>query len=377
VRVGIDATWARVSGGGTASYTRGLVNALAALGKCQLVLYFQEGDELENPLFQLQGPAIERRVVGGRGELGRTLVTLSRQCANDGLDVFHSPGYFLPVWPGPKVVTFHDVNMFVQWDKWWATGRRASWLSLCAQTLLASRLARRVVAVSHSSSGDIRRILRVPGERMAMVYPGIDDRFFERHQPDCSSSLRAAHALDEYLLFVGVFSPIKNLEGLLRAFSLIDRPSLQLAIVGRVYGTYFRDVIDPLIDRLGVRNRVRLLGPVPADSLPGLYVGARALVYPSFAEGFGLPPLEAMACGTPVVASNRPSLPEVLGKAAVLVDPTDIPTLAAEIYTVLSDAKVRTSLVARGTKQANLYRWGSSAARMLDVYTSAIDPSPA
>jgi glycosyltransferase involved in cell wall biosynthesis len=373
MKVGIDATWARVSGSGTASYTSGLVKALATRGECQLVLYFQERDSVDNPLFGLAGPTIERRVIGGRGQLMRTLVSLSRECARDRLDVFHSPGYFLPLWPGPKVVTFHDVNMFLQWDKWWRPGMRRSWLALCSQTALSSRLARCIAADSHYSGDQIGRVLRISSHRIRVLYPGIDDIYFKPPIMEVAVPIRNAHNLQEYLLFVGVLSPIKNIESILRAFALVDRPALQLAIVGRHDGTYFQEIIEPLIDQLGVRHRVRVLGRVPADVLPGLYAGAQALVFPSFAEGFGLPPLEAMACGTPVIASNRPSFPEVLGDAAVLVDPTDIAGLATEIHAVVSDAALCRSMVARGKEQASKYRWDVSASRMLDVYSSAMN----
>jgi glycosyltransferase involved in cell wall biosynthesis len=308
--------------------------------------------------------------VDGNGQIGRTLLSLSRAAARDRLNVFHSPGYFLPLWPGPKVVTFHDVNMFLQWDKWWRTGKRLSWLSLCGQTLLASRLARKVLAVSETAAGQIRRLLRLPACRVLTLYQGIDDRFFQPADLAEAARLREAHGLHKYLLFVGVLAPQKNLEGLIQACAALDQPELELAIVGREYGPYFREVVRPLISRLGMEHRVAMLGTVPSEALPGLYAGAKALIYPSFAEGFGLPPLEAMACGTPVVASDRPSLPEVLGDAALLVDPSEPFAIAEGIERILTDPALADELRRRGRERAGRFRWSTAAARALEIYAS-------
>jgi glycosyltransferase involved in cell wall biosynthesis len=370
MKVGIDATWAGVTGSGTATYTRGLVQALAAHGRCHLVLYFRPGDERDNPLFVLEGSGIEKRVVGGWGQPGRSLLSLSRACTRDGLDVFHSPGYFLPLWRGPKVVTFHDVNMFRQWDKWWETGRRKSWLSLCAQTLLASRLAHRIVAVSHTGAQDIQHVLRVSPHRISVVYQGVDDMFCVPPNLQMVNETRRLYDLQEYILFVGVLGPIKNIDGIVRAFAQLERQDVQLAIVGRPYGPYFDEVVRPVIRQLGVQHRVRVLGTVPDRALPSLYAGARASMFPSFSEGFGLPPLEAMACGTPVVASNRPSLPEVLGDAALLVDPMDIAGMARAIRSLLEDGAHRDQMVERGLQRASRFRWEATASRMFELYCS-------
>jgi glycosyltransferase involved in cell wall biosynthesis len=368
VRVGIDATWARGPGSGTASYTRGLVQALSSHEEHTFMLYFRPGDETQNPLFQLRGPNIGRSVIDGWGQPGRTLVSLTRACSRDHLDLFHSPGYFLPLWSGPKVVTLHDMNMFLQWKKWWAAHRRRSWLSLCVQTPVASRLARRIVTVSETAAGDIERVLRVASDRISVIYQGIDDRFFEPARPELAIQLREQYDLGDYLLYVGALAPLKNLEGIVQAFALARRPGLKLALGGPRFGTHFDQVVVPLIRQLGIEHEVKVLGLVPDDAMPALYAGARAFIYPSFAEGFGLPPIEAMACGTPVIASNRPSFPEVLGDAAILVDPVDIDGLAGAIQLLSTDDAIRQTLVARGRLRASRFHWNVTAAHMLDLY---------
>jgi glycosyltransferase involved in cell wall biosynthesis len=368
MRIGIDATWAGVVGTGTGSYAAGLVDALVRQPGHQYVLYFRSGDARGNPLHGLSNSAVDQRIVDGQGQTERSLIGLARAARRDKLDVFHSPGYFLPLWRGPKVVTFHDMNMFLQWDKWWRPSMRVSWLSLCAQTALSSRLASCIIADSHYSADEIERVLRVSRRRIRVMYPGIHERYFSA---TAEPAVKERYGLSEYLLSVGVLSPQKNLDGLVRAFSHLDQPALTLAIVGREDGPYYDEVIDPLVRGLGLSHRVKRLGVVPLSDLAALYVGARAMVYPSFAEGFGLPPLEAMACGTPVVASSTTSLPEVLGDAAVLVDPQVSNDVTAAIENVCTDQALRRSLVERGRRRAEEFHWDRTAQQALKIYADA------
>jgi len=369
VRIGIDATWAAVKGSGTASYTNGLTRALVAHPEHDLVLYFRPGDELTNPLFSLRNPNVSRRVVPGIGQLGRTWLSLPRQIARDRLDVFHSPAYFLPPSTTPGVVTFHDLNMFLQADKWWRPGMRAGWASLCVQSILASRLARAIVSDSGFAAAQIHSVLHVAQRRIHVVYPGVEDIYFHEDEEDAVQHPDSASGR-RFLLYVGVLSPQKNLEGIVRAFAKLSGIDIDLVIVGRRDGPYFDDEIRPLIGSLGVEGRVKVLGTVEDAELRSLYRRASALVWPSFAEGFGLPPLEAMACGTPVVASNRTSLPEVLDGAALLLDPSDLTAISEAINRVLTDKQLADDLRRRGRERASQFRWSATVQKMLDVYAS-------
>lgn len=370
MRIGLDASWASSLGTGTASYTEGLVRALVNHREHEYILYFRPGDDRVNPLYDLAGDHVHRRIVGGFGQPGRTLASLTLQISRDHIDVFHSPGFFLPLCRTPRVVTFHDVNMFLQWDKWWRPGMRLPWLSLAAQTIVSSRTARCILADSENAAAQIRRVLRVSQNKTAVLYPGIDDCYFDRHGGSEVPDVVRQNGLSNYILSVGVLSPQKNLDGIVRAFARIDSSDLQLAIAGRVDGPYFETTVRPLIERLGLLDRVRVLGVVPPASMPDLYGRARVFVFPSFAEGFGLPPLEAMACGTPVVASNVSSLPEVLGDAALLVSPTDIAALADAIDRAARDIEVRRVLTARGRARAARFRWSKTADRALALYAA-------
>jgi len=372
MRVGIDATWAAIHSG-TGTYVDGLVRALASAEREELLLYFRSGDEETNALWNLRGPTVSRKVVDGLGQPGRSLISLARAARRDEIDVFHSPGYFLPLWDGPKVVTFHDVNMFLEWDKWWRQRAWREWLSICVQTLLSSRSANLILADSRDSARDICRVLRLPNDRVEVLYPGIDDRYF-KPASNSSYELRRDHGLERYLLFVSVISPIKNLEGVINSLRIVNRPEIKLAVLGREVGGYYTQVIVPLVRRLGLENQVKFLGTAAPDVRHDLYSHAEMLVFPSFHEGFGFPPLEAMASGTPVVGSTRPCLPEVLGDGALLVDPSSVEEIAAAVMRILDDTSLRHGLIKRGRERAMMFRWADRAEEAARFYRRVAEP---
>jgi len=370
VRIGIDATWAARAGTGTSTYTIGLVEALVRQFSHDYVLYFQSGDQRTNPLYEMRHQVNEYRVTPAMPQLARNIPGLSVTAARDKLDVFHSPTYFLPLWSGRKVATFHDANMFSEWRTWWRKGMKLSWLSLALQSLLSSRTAGIVMTDSYASKDALSRIMRVPDNKLAVAYPGVPDFFFAL---PTVQELEAAQKLVEsanFLLYVGVLSPQKNIEGIVRAFALGRRGDQTLVLVGREDGAYYREVIVPLCRNLGVMAYVRVTGLVSNVVLRALYHQAQVFVFPSFAEGFGLPPLEAMACGTPVVAAPRSSLPEVLGSAAMYADPNDSESIAGTVSSVLNDEALRRTLVLRGTERARSYTWSHTARAVNRIHES-------
>lgn len=371
MRIGIDATWARLTGSGTASYTTGLVRALVRRAQHEFVLYFAPEDSGVNPLWDLAGPHVTRRMTAHRLQPVRSLATLARAAGRDRLDLFHSPGYFLPLWPGPKVVSFHDANMFLQFRRRWIPGNRADTLSAGAQAILSSRLARQIVTLTRSAASDIERVFRLPASRISVVYPGIDEAFFASR---ASAGRVGEHfGLDRYILSVGEITAQKNLEGLIRAFAMLDAPDVTLAVAGRANESHQETRLEPLVRDLGLVKRVRFLGVIPQTALPSLYAGAAAFALPSFSEGFGLPVIEAMAAGTPVAASNRSSIPEVANDAALLIDPDEPAQLAGALDRLLTDQPLRESLVQRGLKNAHRFTWDRAASAMTAVYEAAMD----
>jgi len=181
------------------------------------------------------------------------------------------------------------------------------------------------------------------------------------------ADLRSRYALDgSFLLAVGTVQPRKNYIRLVEAFRQLDRANLTLVIAG---GRGWLD--DPLYERiaaLGLENRVRMLGFVPDKDLPALYSAARVFAFPSLYEGFGLPILEAMACGTPVVTSRASSMPEVAGDAALLVDPLDTDALAEALASALDDELLRSSLIEKGLERATVFTWEAAAHKLVDRF---------
>lgn len=358
MKIGLDASWAGVAGTGTARYTRHLIQALLqAFPAERYVLYFGPGDQERNPLWPLSA-AFERQIVAGRGQLGRTLWSLSRAIHHDNLDVFHSPGYFLPWWGGPSVVTFHDANAVLQWQQRMHPRRAGGTISLAAQSFLSARRATAIIADSHAAANDIRRVFRIPAPRLHVIYPGV-------HLPPAGSTT-AGHG--RYLLYVGELTEHKNVHLLPEVLRLLACPDLRLLVAGRDAGGYVDRMVRPAMERAGVGRQVHLLSVVLDDQLAALYAGAAAFVFPSLGEGFGLPPLEAMLAGIPVVATEAGSLPEVLSEAALLVPPGSAPALANALRRVLTDTSLASDLAARGQEQAARYSWERAAHQTMDLY---------
>jgi glycosyltransferase involved in cell wall biosynthesis len=228
--------------------------------------------------------------------------------------------------------------------------------------------AAHIIAVSHSTKRDLIHHLAIAEERISVVYEGIDHQVFrpvERRLVD-----------HPYLLYVGTEQPRKNFVGLLRAFRILKRQNgfkdLKLVKVGRSGGldNEFRDQTIRAIRELSLSNDVIFTDYIPEEDLPAYYSGAECFVLPSLYEGFGFTPLEAMACGCPVIVSNAASLPEIVGDAALLVDPGDISGLVGSFQVVLTDRGMRRKLVSKGLERAKLFSWENTARETLNVYES-------
>ncbi|MBC8076851.1 MAG: glycosyltransferase family 4 protein, partial [Chloroflexales bacterium] len=253
-----------------------------------------------------------------------------------GVDVYHSTHAVIPLFMrAPSVVTIHDLSpmSFPQ------TFRRHNRVYLNWATRVAVRKARHILAVSEFTKRELVRLLSVPPERITVTHNAADRRFAPPG-PARLDAFRAQKGLPErFLLFIGTLEPRKNLTTLLDAYARVAVETDVPLIVGGGRGWMFEPVFARL-EALGLKERVHFPGYLEHDELPLWYAAATAFVFPSLWEGFGIPPLEAMACGTPVIASNAASLPEVVGDAGILVAPTDVDALAAALRRVLRDAEL-------------------------------------
>ncbi|MBD3307821.1 glycosyltransferase, partial [candidate division KSB3 bacterium] len=232
-----------------------------------------------------------------------------------------------------------------------------------------------IITDSHHSKRDIRHHLAVPEEKIRVIYLGYDPRYQPMHDAQALQPTLRHYAIRQpYLLFVGVLEPKKNLDRLLEAFAIFqqtfDRGKDHQLVIAGAQG-WFSDHLATTIAHLDLESQVRLTGFVPDDHLVALYNGAEAFVFPSIYEGFGLPVLEAMACGTPVITSNVSSLPEIVGEAGLLVDPTDPHAISQAIITILSDDQCKATLKAAGPHQARQFTWQRTAEQTYQVYQEA------
>jgi glycosyltransferase involved in cell wall biosynthesis len=286
-------------------------------------------------------------------------------------DLVHLPLNQVPLFMRERyIVTIHDMASLL-----FETG---SGLRMDVRRFLLRRgllRARRILAVSEATRRDVQDTLGIPEGRIRLVYNAPNPEFFQRSREDQRAEILERYQIDyPFLLYAGNIRPQKNIPRLVEAFAvareqLSSHPvyrNLHLIIIGDEISRYpslRRTVIQTRMEKL-----VRFLGFVPSERLRIFFESAALFVFPSLYEGFGLPPLEAMACGTPVVTSNVSSLPEVVGDAAVLVNPENVFDIARGITEVLLNEELRSELIAKGRAQAARYSWERTAREVLEVY---------
>jgi glycosyltransferase involved in cell wall biosynthesis len=295
-----------------------------------------------------------------------------------GADVFHVPHRAVPYFlPGPYVVTVHDLDQIIFREAFGSRLRAEARFQILRHGL---RRARRILTVSEATRRDVVNLLGLPADRIEVIPNAIDDEFTQTvGEQELLRTLERYQVDYPFLLYAGSIQPQKNLPRLVEAFAVVQAEleqhpryaGLRLIIIGDAVDAH-PDLRRSVI-RSRMQQRVRFLGFVPIETLRVFYRSAAAFVFPSLYEGFGLPPLEAMAQGTPVVTSNTSSLPEVVGDAAVLVNPENVFDIARGIKQALIDEELRRELVARGRRQASLFSWDRAADRVLEVYRQAAD----
>ena len=285
-----------------------------------------------------------------------------------GATLFHAPHYVLPPLPPCRsVVTIHDC-IHLKFPEY--LPNRMAYGYAWAQIWMATRRARRVLTVSEFSKQDIVRYLNVPRDKIVVIPNAIDERFRVQPSEKRMEQVRQRYQLPErFVMYAGNVKPHKNLERLIDAFALVHQRGqgdLGLLVSGSEVSRY--STLRRAVHRYGLHHHVRFLGFQSEETLAVLYRLADTFVIPSLYEGFGLSPLEALASGTPVVASNASSLPEVLGDAALFVDPYDPKSIADGISKVLENEDIRADLQHKGYARADRFSWEQSVRRVRDIY---------
>lgn len=373
MRIGIDYTAAVRQRAGIGRYTRGLVGALAKLDQSnEYVLFSAGGDRASQAWpsnFILRALPMQDRHVAWIWQ--RLRLPLPVELVTGRVDIFHSPDFVLPpVWKAHPVLTVHDLS-FMRYPECFSTAL----LTYLTEAVPRSvRRAEFILADSESTRRDLLELLRVPGERLRVIYPGVEARFTaEVGEERIIATLRRYGVRRPYILALGTLQPRKNFVRLIRAFDLLRRRHRvpHVLVIGGGKGWLYEPIYET-IEELTLHEAVLLPGFVADDDLPALYRAADLFVFPSLYEGFGLPVLEAMGCGTPVVASNASSLPEVAGDAALLVPPEDVEALAEAMWRLLSDDALRNELRNRGFKQVSRFTWERAAENLLAIYAQIV-----
>lgn len=290
------------------------------------------------------------------------------------IDVFHSPLHVAPILLSSRsVVTIHDMTLFSLPAQHIRTKR----LYFSKLMPFIARKADKIIADSECSKRDIMRILKIPETKIKVIYLGVDGVFRPIKDPRRLVHIRRKYQIvSNFILYAGVLEPRKNLGRLIKAFHKLRQEKkleCQLVIAGKKGWSYSK--VFQLVEDLELGRDVIFTGYVSDDDLVLLYNAAELFVYPSLYEGFGLPPLEAMACGTPVIASNVSSLPEVVSDAGLLVNPYDERGIGNAIYEALTNEGLRKEMGEKGLRRARLFLWEKTARETLQVYQEVLDSS--
>jgi glycosyltransferase involved in cell wall biosynthesis len=353
---------------GIGTHIHGLLRGFAELGiPEELVVYRPPDTPVPAALESAPGIAWRREAAPPYSltELWRLAVRARR----DRADVFHAPHYVCPpLLSCPAVVTVHDV-IHLRFPDW----RRKPLAPLYARVMLrlAVRRAARLITVSEATRRDLEQRLGARPERIRVIPNGVAPHFRPADDAaELAARLEKLGVSSPYLLFVGNPLPHKNLPRLLDAYAGLPADVGALVLAG--VRPAARPALDREVEARGVGERVVVLPPLPEAELPPVYQGATALVLPSLWEGFGLPALEAMACGTPVVAADRGGLGEVVGDAGLLVEPTDVDALREAMYNLAVQAPLRAALRVAGLARARAFSWRDAAEATVAVYREAL-----
>ena len=287
-----------------------------------------------------------------------------------GLDLYHALAFVAPIAIScPFVITVYDLSS----NRFPEAFRPLHRFYLRTFTAHSAKRAKAIITISESTRQDVIRFLDIPAEKVHTIYCGVDPSFQVYPQAEVEA-FKARHRLPEkFILFLGTLEPRKNISGLIKAYAAWCQADLKAPklIIGGGKGWYYQHLFT-LVEQLNLTDRVIFPGYLAQEELPLWYNAATMFVYPSHFEGFGLPVLEAMACGTPVITSTASSLPEVAGQAGVLIEPTDVEGLSAAMAGLFNDTARRQRLAQQGLTQSRTFNWRKTAAETMQVYEQVL-----
>jgi glycosyltransferase involved in cell wall biosynthesis len=372
VRIGLDALLLEGRPGvrqtGLSRYETRLVEELASLDEDELVIYAQPEARQLGIAPEAAWRTPPRSVANPGLRIAWEQTGMAAQATRDRLDLLHGLAFVVPpLWRGPSVVTIHDLGFLKLSGH--APARRTAYLG--AMTRISVRRAARVIAISEHTKQDIVDLFDIDPDKIDVTPLGVSEGLSPL-APRERADFRERHGLIRpTLLYLGTLEPRKNIPNVLRAFDLVAGETDADLILGGAEG-WLTEELHQVLNRMRWRERVRMTGFIPEAELRSWLSAADIFVFPSRYEGFGLPPLEAMACGTPVVASTSSSLPAVLGEDALLADPDDIEAIAGAIKQLLDDPVLAADLRRRGLRRAARFTWAETARLTRQSYRAAL-----
>jgi len=353
---------------GIGRYVRNLIFNLTKIDKDNHYTLFFNKTQQKNYIDIWRNDNFKKKFIGSSIFTIKEQIEFPFHLILENIDVFHSPHFVLPLlYPSKSVVTIHDLTPIIFPEE--LTSKKAR-IYYRGMLFLAIKKANKIIAVSNYTKKDIVNIFGISPGKIEVVYEGVNDCYRPIKDKRILDHIKKKFGIDrEFLLYVGLSKPHKNLVRLIKAFKILRkniRLDLKLVIAGKIDPRY--PEVRKIVDKLGLREDVIFTDFVSDQDLVLLYNAAKAFVFPSLYEGFGLPPLEAMACGTPVVSSKVASLAEVLGDAAVVFHPLDIHDMADKVYQVVSDENLRKQLSEKGIRWVKRFSWEKCARETLKIY---------
>lgn len=372
MRIGIEVTAAVRQGGGIGRYVRELLRALAARDSGNNYrLFYASPAPLPHTLPSLPANFCSTHLPIDDIWLARLWqrmrAPLPVEMITGRLDVYHSPDFTLPpTLPStPKLLTVHDLSFIRDPDS--ASPPLRSYLQIVVRRSV--RRATHILADSQATKDDLTELYRAPPEKITVLYAGVDQSFQPVSDPRQLAEVRDRYGIGEapFVLSVSTLQPRKNYRRLIEAFEIaLGHTQFVLVLAGGK--GWLHDEILCEVRRRNLEAKVLFPGFVPETDLKALYSAAEVMAYPSLYEGFGLPVVESMACGTPVLTSTAPCLPEIAGQAAILANPYDVQAIADGLTQLTTDPELCADLVQKGLTRARMFNWDDSARKLLGLY---------
>ncbi len=372
MRVGIDAHAAERDGSGNCTYIRGLLVGLSQVDRQnQYILYALNGN---HPFYKNLKSSENFRIksLKYKGPIFRIPIFLAKESLVDKLDILHVQYNAPPVHKGRLIVTIHDLA-FIHFPK---TFDRFQRYRLKILVPLNAKKAKRVICGSRYSKNDISEFCKIDGTKIEVIPYGVSSscKTVESNSKKRKEILAKYGIKEKFIFSLGRLNERKNLSSLIAAYkNLRDSDKLDLSLVIAGYKDFLFDKVLTDIKNSGYENDIVLTGYIDDEDLPVIFGSAELFVYPSLFEGFGLPPLEAMICKCPVIASNVSSIPEVVGDAGILVDPNNVDEISQAIHRVASNPGLKAEMKKKGFEKARMFSWTAAARKTLTVYEEEFD----